>query len=137
MGLVVPDIGELYILASWILGYAPTNLKVHLYQNNYTPVDSTVLGDLTEATFSGYAAAAVTLGTPTEVSNKAKTVGTAAQVFTHNGGGTANTIYGYYVKDLSTGNLAWVERFGSSQIMTNNGDQISITIQLTCDSENH
>lgn len=137
MPLVVPDVGELYILAAWISGFPPSSLFVRLYQNNYTPLDSTILSDLTVATFSGYSQQSVTLGTPTEVANKAKTVGTAPQVFTHNGGGTSNTIYGYYVVDTSTGDLVWVERFGSSQIMTNNGDQISITIQFTADSENH
>jgi hypothetical protein len=135
MSLIVPDVGELYVLAAWIAGYPPSNLKVYLYQNNYTPVQGSVVGSFTEATFSGYASVSFTLGTPTEVSNKAKSVATAASVFTHNGGGTANTIYGYYVKDGTTGDLVWAERFGSSQIMTNNGDQISIPCQITCDSE--
>jgi hypothetical protein len=135
MSLIVPDVGELYILAAWISGLTPANLKMYLYQNNMTPDQDTVLADFTEATFSGYASQTMSLGTPTEVSHKAKTVATSPQVFTHNGGGTSNTIYGYFVKDSVTGNLAWAERFGSSQIMTNNGDSISVPGQLTCDSE--
>jgi hypothetical protein len=137
MALVVPDVGELYILAAWIAGYPPSSLKVHLYQNNYTPVDSSVLGSFTEATFSGYASAVFAFAAPSEVANKAKAVAISPTVFTHNGGGTANTIYGYFVKDLATGDLVWAERFGSSQIMTNNGDQISLPPQITFDSENH
>lgn len=137
MPLVVPDVGELYILNAWISGVAPSNLSVHLYQNNYTPVDASVLGSFTEATFSGYADQAVTLGTAVEVGNKAKTTDISAHLFTHNGGATANTIYGYYVKDDTSGVLVWAERFGSSQIMINNGDRITLTLELTADSENH
>jgi hypothetical protein len=135
MSLVVPDVGEVYIMNSWLAGFPPSSLFVRLYQNNFTPDQNTLLSDLTVATFSGYAQASVTLGTFTTVAHKAKSVGTAAQVFTHNGGGTSNTIYGYYVVDTFTGNLVWVERFGSSQIMLNNGDQISITLQFTANSE--
>jgi len=136
MPLVVPDIGELVALASWLAGVAPT-LTMRLYKNNYTPVDASILTDFTEANFSGYAAVGITMGSPSEVSNKAKSVATAPAVYTHNGGGTANTIYGYYIHDTVLNQLMWAERFGSSQIMTNNGDQISVTAVLTFDSENH
>lgn len=135
MSLVVPDVGELYVLASWIIGYPPSSLRMHLYQNAYTPVQGSVIGDFTEATFSGYASVSMTLGTPTEVSHKAKSVAVAPSVFTHNGGGTSNTIYGYYVQDSFTGDLVWAERFGSSQLMAVNGDSISVPGQITCDSE--
>jgi len=134
MPLKVPDIGELVILASWIAGVAPT-IVMRLYQNNYTPVDASVLTDFTEATFSGYSAQGLTMGSPVEVANKAVSTATTPCVFTHNGGGTANTIYGYYIHETVLNQLLWAERFGSSQIMTNNGDQISVTAELTCDSE--
>jgi len=108
---------------------------LRLYKNNYTPIDSTLASDMTEADFSGYSQVGITMGSPTEVANKAKSVATAAAVFTHNGGGTANTIYGYYVYDTILGACLWAERFGSSQLMTNNGDEISVTAVLTADSE--
>lgn len=134
MSLKVPDLGEALMMGEWLSGIAPT-LQMRLYQNNYTPVDASVLADFMIATFSGYASVAVTMGAPVSAANKAKSTATSASVFTHNGGGTMNTIYGYYIVDTVLNEVLWAERFGSSQTMGNNGDQISCTAVLTFDSE--
>lgn len=136
MPLVVPDIGEAVILQMLVSGVPLSACSCYLFQNNMTPDQDTVLADLTNATFSGYIQATTNFGSATIVGHKGKIVGTAPLTFTHNGGGTSNTIYGYYVKITATSDLLYVERFSSSQVMANNGDQIGITLAFTGDSEN-
>jgi len=136
MSLVVPDVGELIILDALVAGDTLAAFECRLYQNNYTPVQGSVIGSFTVATFSGYAADWCAFGSATTVSNKAKIVGTTDVEFTHNGGGTSNTIYGYYVVDTVSGEVVWAERFAASQAMANNGDKITITLALTLFSEN-
>lgn len=136
--LVCPDEGEVTLFTPIATTYLNAgNTRLGLFQSNTTPSDSTTLASLTAATFSGYAAATVsTFVTPTESTNKARTSATAVD-FTHNGGATSNTIYGYYVYDNSLSKLLWIERFDASVTMANNGDKITITLKLTLDSENH
>jgi len=135
MALKVPDVGELILLNALRAVPATTNWFCMLYQNNYTPVDGSVFADFTEATFNGYSAQGFAFSAPTTVSGKATLVATAPCVFTSTGGSPANTIYGYMVGDTLTGEVVWAERFGSSQAMVNNGDQISVTLKFTGKSE--
>ena len=96
---------DAYLTAAVAAGY-----QWGLYKNNFTPTEDSVIGDVTPANFSGYAGLqsfsswnAATWGSP-------RATATAADVvWTHNGGGTPNDIYGYYVVDGS-GALAWAER---------------------------
>lgn len=136
--LVCPDEGEVTLFTPIATTYLNAgNTRLGLFQSNTTPSDSTTLAGLTAATFSGYAVATVsTFITPTESANKARTQATSVD-FTHNGGATSNTIYGYYVYDNALSKLLWAERFDASVSMANNGDKISIQLKLTLDSENH
>jgi hypothetical protein len=138
MPLVVPDVGELYMLDRIRAALnAPVITFLRLYQNNYTPVQGSVLADFTEATFSGYAQLAVTdFGAAATVSNKAKIICAAAKVFSHSGGATSNTIYGYHVVYLGAPTILYAERFASPIVMAVSGDVISITPALTLNSEN-
>lgn len=133
--LKVPDVGEKIILNSLRLGTGIGNWFCMLYQNNYTPVDASVFADFTEATFNGYVAQSFTFAAATTVATRGKVVANAPCVFTCTGGSPSNTIYGYMIGDTLTGEVVWAERFGSSQFMSNNGDQISITLELTAQSE--
>lgn len=137
MGLIVPDVAEQDFMA-WILAqFTAQGLHLHLYKNNYTPVDASVLGSFTEADFSGYSAAVPSMGTQAEVANKCQVVDAMPRNFTHNGGGTSNTVYGYYVtKDVGP-DLLWAERFSAPVSMAASGDNIQITLKITADSENH
>ena len=138
MPLVVPDISELILM-----GYIQFNLtggsvwRLRLFQNNYIPVNGTLVANFTEATFSGYAAQTVpNFGSPSTVSNKAKIVAASACVFSHNGGGTSNTVYGYYFTDSTGVSLILAERFAAPIVMASSGDTISITPELTLFSDN-
>jgi len=136
MALVVPDVGEVILLDNINSSLDMSAFECRLYQNNYTPVQGSVLGDFTVATFSGYAADWTTFGAASIVSNKAKIVASAPVSFVHNGGGTSNTIYGYYIVDLASSQVVWAEKFSASQLMANNGDTLNIPLQLTLNSEN-
>lgn len=136
--LVVPDEGEKALLN--LLrggGMAGVTVKLKLFKSNTTPTQATVLADFTEADFSGYNYATPSFGAATtDGSNKGVIQDSAARVFTHNGGGTANTVYGYYIEDTTNGKLLWAERFDASQSVSANGDNISVTAKLTAQSEN-
>ena len=46
-------------------------------------------------------------------------------------GGTAVTVYGYFVVDSVSGLLLWSERFASPITVQNNGDSIVLTLKIT------
>jgi len=65
---------------------------------------STVYTDLTLATFSGYAAATPTWGTIAIDGGGKAAMSATAITFSHSGGGTANTVYGWaWIDDDLTG----------------------------------
>lgn len=137
MSLIFVDQYEPTALNAIIFQINSDGSTLHLYQNNYVPVDASVLGNFTEATFSGYADAVIAMQTPAEVAGKAVSIDLVARTFTHNGGGTANTVYGYYVYDPFLGKLIWAERFAAPISMSAIPDIISIQLQLTLDSMFH
>jgi hypothetical protein len=111
MAAIIPDIAKPRMSKIWTLEVAPGQLKVHLFKNNYTPDHTTVLANLTEANFTGYASA----DADNPVTQAALDVAGRAFVLWDmirwtKAGATGNDIYGYWVVD-SGGNLLWVERF--------------------------
>lgn len=109
--------------------------KIRLFQNNYTPVAATVIGDLTEATFSGYAQITLAGGAVAgalDAENRAVITWNAV-TFTK-AGATGNTIYGYYIVD-NGGVLLWLERFDAPISMTTDGAFITITPKFTGKSQ--
>lgn len=130
MALVVPDQkGELLML-QYITGMvAAGNPVLHLFSNDVTPSDSTVIGDLTEvATSKGYSA--ITLVSNSWTTTQSSGVTTAVygeETFTFT---TDATSYGYYVTD-ENGDLLWLERFsGAPFSIPDGGGTISITAKL-------
>lgn len=134
MALKVPTASALTLLAqSQALWNGAGPLKIRLYKNNYTPVNGTVIGDLTQADFNGYTAGGTTLAnwtTPTTVSSRAQTQADPV-TWTKGVGGTGNSIYGYYVVDGS-GNLLWAERDPAAPIDLNtDGKQYLVLARFT------
>jgi hypothetical protein len=131
--LVIPDVGK-KPRATQIL--AGTNYKTaHLFQNNATISHSTVLADLTEATFSGYASIILSGGTvqsSLDGTNRAVTL--FNMVSWTKAGATGNTIYGYYYTDGS-GNLTGVEKWDSPETMTTDGQVLQFVPQDTESSQ--
>lgn len=96
MAAVFPDTGKK--LALDILLAAGRNPKLKLFKNNVAVTDATVLGDLTEANFSGYAAKDLSAIAAASINGSDQGERHSnANNFVHSGGGTANTIYGWYI----------------------------------------
>jgi hypothetical protein len=129
MSLVVTNSAEILLLQYLLNMASPTDQILHLFTNNVTPGESTVIGGLTEATEAGYAVITLTGGSWTTTQNSGVTTGVySEQTFTFT---TGATLYGYYVTDTS-GNLLWVERFsGTAFQLPTGGGQIAVTPTIT------
>ena len=91
-----------------------------LFQNNYTPADTTTSANMTAATFTNYAHKTLTRAgwsaATTNASGKAESsYGTAPESWTC--GATGNTIYGYWVEGASSGKVLWAERFATARVL--------------------
>jgi hypothetical protein len=115
------------------IGLVRTNLvncEVNLFQNDVTPTPATVLGDLTVATFSGYAAivvAALLAAYLDPIGGASAQIGTVQ--FDHSGGAVANTIYGFWV-ETAGGVLILAGRFDQAVPMNVLGDSIPLDIKF-------
>ena len=100
--LLVPTTGEAYFLgqikAALDVAIAATKLKVRLYSNNYVPIPSSVVGDFTEADFTGYTAGGMVVPPTGAVfinsDNQAEFDCTTTNVWTATDAVTPNTIFG-------------------------------------------
>lgn len=134
MSIKVPNVGETLLL-EYLRGYLNT-LTLRLFQNNYTPVDGSVIGSFTEATFDGYAAIALTTFAAAyqNVSAKAET-DAALAVFLMTGSTTPNTIYGYYVT-IGSSQVIFAERNPlGGQLMSAVGDIYPVYPRFTLATE--
>jgi hypothetical protein len=130
MALLVPDVGENLVLEMIVNKTAAQNLVLKLFQSNTTPAEGDTAGTYTEATFSGYSSATLT---GTSWGAASGSISYAQQTFTHNGGATSNSIYGYYMTQTTSGILLLAERDGSAPFtLANNGDNVKITPAITC-----
>lgn len=134
MALLVPNQGEVIALEATLNKTAPENLDLVLYKSNTTPGETDTESTYTVADFTGYATIQLTAaswtispGAPTEAAY-------AQQTFASTASSQNQNVYGYYVKQRTSGKLVWVERFtdGPYQI-ANNGDQIKVTPKFTAD----
>lgn len=132
MSLVVPEASAIELLTRRKLEW--DDLYVKLFKNNLTPGAATVLGDLTECDFAGYAAVLVSSwGTVSTVSGRASVTGSTC-TFTRSSTGTAQNVYGYYV--VSDGDLLWVERDPSGPFsVASAGDNYAVVPKFTEKSE--
>lgn len=91
-----PDAGLLKLLDLIVAN----NLKLHIFVNNVTPSDSTVLGGLTEASWTGYAAQTLSAGSWVSlgVTGHIGTYVYPTCTFSNTGGSSQNA-YGWYITD--------------------------------------
>jgi len=125
MSAVFADEGCAELLGVMLNKVSQGNVKLKLFVNNYTPLKSTVLADLTECTLTGYAALTLTGSswTITTASN-VSVASYAAQTFTFSASG--QTIYGYYFTNNGSTKLLWAERLGTSYAVPSGGGSITI-----------
>jgi hypothetical protein len=100
------------ILASLALtGGILDDAKVHLYKTAVIPTVESVLGDFTEADYTGYAAQTVaSWGNPfQDIDGKVKMVGPTQQ-YQPTATTVTNTIYGYYVTNAGSTVLIYAKQ---------------------------
>lgn len=130
MAISVPDVGENLVLEMIVNKTAAQGLVLKLFQSNTTPAESDTAATYTEATFSGYSSIALTGASWGTASGGS--IAYAQQTFTHNGGATSNSIYGYFVIQTTSGTLLYSERDGAAPFtLANNGDNVKITPTIT------
>lgn len=132
MALVIPDVGEVVLLSNMLNKVAPTNTVLRLYSNNLTPSSTTVLGDITQVTATGYSAITLTAATWTVATTLGVTTASyPEQTFNIT---TAATVFGYYITNVG-GDLLWIERFTAAPFqLPGSGGQILITAQISLNS---
>jgi hypothetical protein len=93
---------------------------LHLYQTVVALTPATIASDLTESTFTGYAAKnlAGLYGTPAQVIDGEWQTIIPSQTFTCTAG-AAQTVYGYWIDDGSQ--MYWVEAFSTPLLMVAGG----------------
>lgn len=100
---VTPNLARLLALNELVdTGNLYDGAKVHLFTNNITPSEATVLADLTEATFPGYTTGGVAITTwgaaYLDVDGNAIVDGNEVQ-FQPSDDTTPETAYGWYLTD--------------------------------------
>lgn len=134
MSLKVPFVGLVPLFQQFVAGMEVGN-TCHLFQNDYTPIDGSILSNFLEASFDGYAPVdANGWSDPLFVSPRALIQATACN-YAKSAGSIGNLIYGYYILDQA-GNLLWAERDPSAPVPMNvDGNVYVIVPRLTIRSE--
>lgn len=133
MALLVPNAAEDVMLQNILNKTAPQNLKLKLYKNNITPGESDTEATYTEANFTGYADVTLT-GASWTITPGAPTLASyAQQTFTSTADQTAQSIYGVFVVQVTSGKLMWAERFANTYTIANNNDAILYTPHFTAE----
>ena len=134
MALLTPNQGEEIALGALLNKTAPQDLDLCLFKNDYTPVEGTTEANVTAADFTGYAVIQLTAASWTITQGAPTSAAYAQQTFTSTAGSQNQPIYGYYVKQRTSGKLVWAERFSDGPYtIVNNGDAIKVTPTITCD----
>ncbi len=133
MTLIVVDQAEEHFL-DLILA---VNYTLRLFKNDVaaglTQVQKDALTEssFTEATFTGYSAAALTGGSWTTTAGNPCTGTYAEQTFTSSADQTPQILYGYYLTRTTGGALEWFEYFTAPITVAFNGEFLKITPRLT------
>ena len=141
MALVVPAAGEAEMLERIVGNPTQTtngNVHIHLYKNDYTPIESSVLGDFTElvdATDQNYALLPLTAASWNSTPSNPTAVDYTQQTWTFLGTPeTAISVYGYFVTADNDTTLLWAERFTDAPYnIPGTGGSVSVTPILELD----
>jgi hypothetical protein len=110
--------------------------RVRLFKNDYTPLVTSVLGDFTEADFTGYSGFQVAVWLAAVINGAGKGIIVASPLLWTAGViGTGNTIYGYYVTEGTDALVSYAERFASPVVIANVGDFVVVTPSVTAVTE--
>ncbi len=130
--LTMPNIAIQNILndpSDPITGTFLNTLKMRLFKNNLTPGTATVLGDFTEADFTGYSAASLSGFAASSAGGSGAASSGDAKTFTVGSSPTTtNNIYGYYITDSGNTKLYGCQRDPNApRSMAIAGDTYTVT----------
>lgn len=135
MVMVIPNEAEKNILDDFVIDHT---LDLRLYTDvSFIPTADTVLGDFTEATFSGYASENLSFDPSSTVANNADS--TAVTVTFQPDTTVSETCYGYYITYQNAAMsdvLFGAEAFAEPVYFTGPADQKPIQVNLTCNDKN-
>jgi len=109
--------------------------KVHLFENDYTPVLTSMVGDFVECSVGGMSVMPLPQATeqPLLASGPANWIFDLV-TFTPSGVGLPGLVYGYWVDFLepstATTMLLWAQRFDSPQAIVTVADKVEFTPNL-------
>lgn len=126
MALTVPDVGKVELLKYMLKNSVVQNQILHLYSNDPTISDLTVISDFTEVIGSGYNSINIT-GSNWTVNPTNTTASYPDQTFIFS---NVISAYGYYITNTD-GDLLWCERFINAPFtIPSSGGQISISLNI-------
>jgi hypothetical protein len=129
MPIQTVNLGEAYLLGAMLGRTTLEQLTLRLYVNDFTPIDASTAANFTQASGSGYAAAALTAGSWTVTAGNPATATYPQVTFTFTG--ALGNVYGYYVTKAD-GTVIFAERFTTAPFnIALNGDNIKITLNIT------
>lgn len=132
MPLVVPNNGEADGLAYFVNKQTPQDLVLKLFVNNVVPAETDVASTYTEASGGGYASKTLTGANWTVTEGAPSEAVYAQQTFDFTG--AVGNVYGYYLTRVSSGRIAYSERFSDGPYNVQAaGDQIKVTPRITLD----
>lgn len=130
MNLIGNQAWALDVTADAIAGVLTAN-KVALFQSNTVPTPATVIGDYTQATYSGYALEAITWSAPTLADDGSVEVIGILGEFRPTSSVVQNTIYGLLLVDTTGLILYAAARFDDAPLPMNSVlDAIVPTIRV-------
>lgn len=127
MTLKVVQVGEALALKAFLNSLAGQDQVLDLFATNVTPAETDTSATYTAATGGGYVQKSMAGASWSYGSTSPTTATYAQQTWTFTGPLTTNaTIYGYFVRQVTSGTLMWVEQT-TNFVPTNNGDQYLLT----------
>jgi len=135
---VIPDEGELQMLAIATGVHAPEALAVRLYVNDRVPALADTVADYAEMSTHGYAPKLVPVGAWTGApatpgtNTPAKAVAALLSFLFPTPSGPPTDVYGYFLEGADSHRLWGAERFGDGpyRVLGTAGDQIDVTPTL-------
>lgn len=134
MALVTPNNGEGDALAAVVGKTAAENLVLKLYKSNTTPAETDTAATYTAADFTGYANITLTASSWTVTEGAPSEATYPEQSFISSVAQTLQNVYGYYLTRVTSGRIAWAERFPAGPYpIANLNDTIKVTPKYTYD----
>jgi hypothetical protein len=119
---VVTTYGQPFLLNTLVTEWNGSGqLQMGLYTNPASLSDATTIGDLTEASYAGYARQTIASWAAPAPGPGAGFFTQAALVQFDNTSGGDITVYGYFVVDQTSGNLLWVQQDINAPVTIPNG----------------